>query len=328
MAIRFITEERDGPWLMSVNPFDPHPPFDPPKEYLDRYDPETIPYPLFRESDIERQKAFRNIDQQTIEAINPLTSSNKSNITGSVERGDMGSIPPSAYDARLVKACYYAMIELIDNQFKRIVDVLDETGQRENTLIIFMSDHGELLGDHGLIYKGCRFFEGSVRVPLIISWPARVLKGVRSDALVELVDLAPALLEAAGLEVPYYMQGKSFLSLLIGQADLGHHKDHVISEFHDSLAATPNHSHGTMYFDGRYKLTVYEGQTIGELYDLESDPGEFVNLWDDPARSSLKLELMHRHFHAYLATNSAGILRSKETWSGAGHAPKSPSIYD
>jgi len=91
----------------------------------------------------------------------------------------------------------------------------------------------------------------------------------------------------------------------------------------------PRHnSHGTMYFDGRYKLTVFEGETIGELFDLESDPGEFVNLWDNPNSSSLKWELMQRHFQAYLATSSAGIRHRKQTWSGAGHAPKSPSIYD
>jgi hypothetical protein len=83
-----------------------------------------------------------------------------------------------------------------------------------------------------------------------------------------------------------------------------------------------------MYFDGRYKLVVYEGQTIGELYDLESDPGEFVNLWDDPASSSLKSELVLRHFKAYLATCSAGVRYRKESWPGAGYAPKSPSVYD
>jgi hypothetical protein len=130
------------------------------------------------------------------------------------------------------------------------------------------------------------------------------------------------------MNMPNYMQGKSLLPLLTGQADLGRHKDHVISEFNDSLAATPSHSHGTMYFDGRYKLTVYMGEAIGELYDLESDRGEFVNLWNDPSSSSLKLALMHRDLQAYLATNSPGIHRSRETWSGAGHAPKSPSIYD
>ena len=327
MAIRFITEKRDGPWLMSINPFDPHPPFDPPQEYLDRYDPKALPYPLFKESDIERQKAFSNIDQHTRQAINPLTSRDEDSTTSSVERGDMGKTPPSAYDARRAKACYYAMVELIDNQFKRIVDTLDEMKQRENTLIIFMSDHGDLLGDHGLIYKGCRFFEGLVHVPLIISWPEKFVKGKRSGALVELVDLAPTLLEAVGIQIPYYMQGKSLLPILTGQADPGYHKDHVISEYNDSLHL-PNQSHGVMYFDGRYKLVVYEGQTLGELFDLESDPGEYHNLWDDPNCSSIKAVLIERHFRAYLSAVSAGIERPKESRPGAGLAPKSPSVYD
>ncbi len=146
--------------------------------------------------------------------------------------------------------------------------------------------------------------------------------------MVELVDLAPTLLEAAGLEVPYLMQGKSLLPLLTGQSDPGHHKDHVISEYNDALAGTPTHSHGTMYFDGRYKIVIYEGETFGELFDLESDPGEFVNLWDDPAYSALKSELVMRHFQAYLATTSAGIRHATKSWPGAGHAPKSRSVYD
>ena len=328
MAIRFINEKRDGPWLMSINPFDPHPPFDPPQEYLDRYDPETLPYPLFRESDIERQKTFRNLDQHTKDAINPLTSSNQYNITGTVERGLMGSVPPSSYDARLAIACYYAQIELIGDQLRRIIDTLDKTGQRENTLIIYMSDHGELLGDHGLIYKGCRFFESLVHVPLIISWPAKGVKSIRSDALVELVDLAPTLLEAAGLEVPYNMQGKSLLPIITGQKDPDYHKDHVISEYNDALANMPDKSHGAMYFDGRYKIIIYEGETFGELFDLESDPGEFVNLWDDPNSSDLKSELIMRHFQAYLATTSAGVRHATKDFPGEGLAPKSRSVYD
>jgi arylsulfatase A-like enzyme len=328
MAIRFITEKRDGPWLMSVNPFDPHPPFDPPKEYLDRYDPETLPYPLFQESDIQRHKAFANIDHQTTEAINPLITPQQD--TGYVERGDMGRYPPTVYNARLVKACYYAMIELIDDQFKRIMDTLAETGQLENTLIIFMSDHGEFLGDHGLIYKGCRFFENLVHVPLIISWPARGLTGVRSDALVELVDLAPTLLEAADIDTPYYMQGKSLLSILTGKADPNYHKNYVMSEYHDALPSLTKHSHGTMYFDGRYKLSIYEGEDLGELFDLQLDPGEFDNLWDNPAHLKLKQELIWRHFQAYLSTNHAGIRRADADFpgSGKGLAPKSPSIFD
>ncbi|MCB1999292.1 MAG: sulfatase-like hydrolase/transferase, partial [Rhodoferax sp.] len=77
------------------------------------------------------------------------------------------------YDALDVKANYYAMIEQIDDQFARIMQTLRDTGQLENTIVVYMSDHGEMLGDHGLILKGCRFFDGLVRVPLILSWPGQ-----------------------------------------------------------------------------------------------------------------------------------------------------------
>jgi len=154
------------------------------------------------------------------------------------------------------------------------------------------------------------------------------VKSIRSDALVELVDLAPTLLEATGLEVPYNMQGKSLLPIITGQKDPDYHKDHVISEYNDALANMPDKSHGAMYFDGRYKIIIYEGETFGELFDLESDPGEFVNLWDDPNSSDLKSELIMRHFQAYLATTSAGVRHATKLFPGEGLAPKSRSVYD
>ena len=96
--------------------------------------------------------------------------------------------PPASFNGRKVKAAYYAMIELIDDQFGRLIDHLEATGQLDDTLIIFHSDHGEMLGDHGLLYKGCRFFEGLVHVPLIFAWRGRIQAGIVSDALVELVE--------------------------------------------------------------------------------------------------------------------------------------------
>lgn len=308
MAIRFITESRNCPWLLSVNPFDPHPPFDPPQEFLDRYDPKKLPAPLFRETDIERQKAFRGIDQQSVEAVNPLSFKPSISVS-SISRGEMGHTPPESYNAFMVKACYYAMIELIDYQLSRIVDVLQETGQLDNTIIIFTSDHGELLGDHGLIYKGCRFFESLVHVPLVISCPGMFKKNLRSEALVELVDLAPTLLEATGIKIPYYMQGKSLLSLLKGRSSPNKHKMYIISEYNDALAL-PDKTHGSMYFDGRYKIIVYHNHDVGELYDLETDPGEFNNLWELPDYRELKCTLMKKHFDAMMSTISAGIERT------------------
>jgi arylsulfatase A-like enzyme len=311
MAIRFIREQRDGPWLLSLNPFDPHAPFDAPPEYLAKVRAESLPFPLFRDSDIERQKAFVGIDQQTKVAVDPRVRRQGSTV---VEREHdlVASKPPDAYDALEVKANYYAMIMLIDDQFKRIVDALRDSGQLDNTLIVYMSDHGELLGDHGLILKGCRFFEGLVHIPMIFSWPERFTKGLQSEALVESVDVAPTLLEAAGLPVPESMQGASLMPILEGRADPHHHKDCVISEFHDSIGGPrhTDHTHGSMVFDGRYKSVVYHGHRIGELYDLQEDPGEFDNLWDDPAARELKMERLKAHLDAMMATVSAGPPRS------------------
>lgn len=310
MAIRFIDEKRDGPWMLSMNPFDPHPPFDPPKEYMDRYKAEDLPGPLFQASDLERQKMFRNICQQSVHAVDP-NGVNVDPQPGENHK-DTATLPPDTFNGREVIAAYYAMIELLDDQFGKLVDHLESIGELDNTIIVFHSDHGELLGDHGLLYKGCRFFEGLVHVPLIFYWKGELKTGQISDALVELVDVAPTLLEAAGLDVPYYMQGKSLLPMLRGEAPLDYHKDSVVTEFNDALGSAKESvpTHATMNFDGRYKTVVYHGHDLGELFDLREDPGEFTNLWDDPDVKELKAKLLIRHFDAVMATSSAGIERT------------------
>ena len=123
---------------------------------------------------------------------------------------------------------------MIDNHFGDLLQALEDLGELENTIVIFHSDHGELLGDHGLVFKGARFFEGSVRVPLVFSWPGHIVEDCTSTVLTELIDIAPTLLEASGIEVPYFMQGKSLLPILRGDVDDKFHKNIVLSEFHDS----------------------------------------------------------------------------------------------
>ena len=289
-TIDFMRQEREGPWLASVNIYDPHPPFNPPRRYRDQFDPATMPGPLFRESDLAQQAALAGVDfQSKVRRPQQITTRN-----------------PLSGDIHAIQAAYYAMIKLIDDQVGRMIDALEESGQRENTIIIFMSDHGETLGDHGLLQKGCRFYEGLVRVPLIWSWPGQIEQNVQSDALVELTDIAPTLLGLAEQPIPDYMQGRSLQPILTGDAIDGHqtaaHRDFVRSEYFDTLDE-PNHSYGTMYRDARYKLVVYhghyvDGHGLGELYDLQNDPGEFENLWDDSAHQSLKLALMRRSFDA------------------------------
>ncbi|MBL7201475.1 MAG: sulfatase-like hydrolase/transferase [Anaerolineae bacterium] len=285
-AIAFMTQAREGPWLMSVNPYDPHPPFDPPAEYLARMDVSDMPRPLFQPEEMESQLDFEGIDHQT---ETPRS--------------------PDDYDAQRMVAAYYAQIELIDAQVGRMLDALESSGQRQDTIVIFTSDHGEMLGDHGLLYKGCRFYEGAVHVPLIVSWPARFRAGVRSHALVELTDIAPTLYDAVGLAVPENVQGVSLLPILTGQADPEVHRDFVRCEYHDTLDRQYA-SHANMIFDGRYKLVVYHGHRIGELYDLLEDPNELRNLWDDPRSLPIKYERMKLLFDALMLSTDEGQPRT------------------
>lgn len=286
-AIAFMqSQSGDQPWLMSVNMFDPHAPFDPPQLYLDRYDANAMPDPLFRESDVATQAKLRDIDFQTL------------------------CRHPDEFNAKQVRAAYYAMIELIDDNVGRMLDALEQTGQREKTVVIFMSDHGETLGDHGLLLKGCRFYEGLVRVPLILSWPEHFRAGQVRTALVELTDIAPTLLNLANQPLLDRMQGRSLLPLLTDDAHLDHHRDFVRCEYYQALNPIANErfngTYGTMIRDEQYKLVVYHGHEVGELYDLVADPDEFKNRWDDPDYVDVKLRLMKQSFDALALATDVG----------------------
>lgn len=308
MATRFIEDRRDLPWLLSVNFFDPHAPFDAAPEYLAQVDPASLPLPLWRDSDAERWRDFERVDQQQTRPQDPRIRLPEPPPAPAHREHDLvASHVPEGYDALAVKANYYAMIQHIDAQVGRILEALRGTGQEQDTIVLYHSDHGELLGDHGLVLKGCRFFDGLVRVPMIWRWPGRVRAALESGALVELVDIAPTLLEAAGIEQPWQMQGRSLLPILEGRAGPDRHKPHVVSEFRDSIGGHPDHSHGSMVFDGRWKSVVYHGHPVGEIFDHDADPGEFDNLWSDTA---IRAERLKAHLDALASTVSGGPPRS------------------
>lgn len=313
-AKSFIRRHKGRPWFLSINLFDPHPPFDPPAAYLAKFDRSQMPGPIFAPSDIEHQKRFAGVDQQSRVAVDPSRGDPDS---PSYEKPGTRPVtathdtPPETYDAKQIRACYHAMIALIDDMVGELIAELDATEQRRDTIVLFMSDHGELLGDHGLIYKGCRFYEGLTRVPMIFSWPAVVQEGVISEALVELVDIPQTLLHAAGLPDAEGMQGKSLFPLLTGNAPADSHKSYVLCEYYDALGL-PNgrQSRASMFFDGRYKLSIYHGQGLGELYDLEADSSELNDLWDSPQHQELRCALTARHFDAMMLACDPGPARA------------------
>lgn len=281
-AIDFIREKRNGPWLFSYNCFDPHPPLDPPKEYLDRMDPNKLPLPEWTDEDLKAEAALTKAGVHF-----------QSKASRHSRKKRLDSL-----------AKYWAMIELIDDHVGRMLDVLEETGQRENTVVIFTSDHGHMIGDHGLYNKGCRFYEGLVRVPLIMSGPG-FKKGQTSDALVELTDITPTLMELAGLEVPPGMHGRSLLPILRGEET--NHREFVRCTYTETLQGPQ--SWGTMIRDRRYKLCNYHGTGMGQLFDLEEDPGEHKNLWNSPEHAEIKSRMLVQSFDAEAMSADPGSAR-------------------
>ena len=277
-SIEFISEERDCPWLFSINCFDPHHPFDPPPEYLERYDPDALPDPNYTPGELDAKPCFQQIDH-----------------AGAYGGHGMAIDKLTPRQRREVIAAYYAMIEQIDDQVGRILKALDDTGQRDNTIVVFHSDHGEMLGDHGIYLKGPHTYDCAVRVPLILSWPGHFQSGLVSDALVELVDLTPTLLDAIGMPKPERVQGDSFLNICRGVADPHDHKDYVYTEYYNALTGFKWHDprpYVTMIRTRTHKLAVQHTLDVGELYDLEADPAETHNLWDSPDHQAVKVDLM------------------------------------
>ena len=318
-SIQFIEKNKNKNWCLTVNPFAPHPTFHPPKEYLK--DHSNLPYPMFKDTDIEHQIKFKEIDQQSKDSVNPYEYDGKfDKENAELPWGERASIPPRNYDSKYIKACYYGEIEFLDFQFGRIINYLKENYLYEDTIIIFMSDHGELLGDHGLLYKGCRFFDSLVRVPLIFSCPNILKKNYINNDLVELIDVTPTILDLCNLEIPENIQGISMKNKLVNSEQDDFDKKSVISEYNDAAGGSTikktkegiEGSRGSMYFDGQYKLNIYHNHNLFELYDLENDPNEFDNLWYKEGYTDLKHELTIKHFKSFVQTVDGGIRRTKD----------------
>ncbi len=274
--------EKSPPWFYNLNIFDPHHSFDPPKRLLEKYlaKIDELPLPKYMEGEYDNKPKFQEMDHKS--AYNSTEAKNH------FCYDDM-----SDYEHKIIKAAYYAMIEMIDIQFGRLMKVLEETNSLDNTIVIFASDHGEMLGDHGIYLKGPYFYEALTHIPLIFSWKDHFKKGVVTDTLVELTDIVPTLEEFCIGKVEDGVQGKSFADFLVNEDYEGEHRDSVYCEYYEAM---PWHqdpkAFGTMVFDGRYKLSRFHTLGTGELYDLKNDPDEITNLWDDSQYSEVKIKML------------------------------------
>jgi arylsulfatase len=250
----FLKANRTNPFFLHVNFRRPHHPFNPPAPYDKMYLGAKFPPSHVRAGEMD------NKPPQQRAAIESSVGFDLRKMT--------------AADLDRVKAYYYGMISENDKYIGTILDELKASGLADRTVVVFNADHGEMLGDHGLLFKGSYMYDGVVRTPLIVRAPGKIQAGTVRNELVEEVDVMPTLLDLLGVPVPSAVQGQSLVTN-------PKRKNAVFSEFPTiKMARTRD-----------WKLVHYTKAKHGELYNLKEDPHELYNLWDDPKYAGNRAEM-------------------------------------
>lgn len=256
---------------------DPHHPFTPPGKYYDMYDPADVPLPASFNDPHERSTPqYKRMQKKR----------------GQPLRAHVNPFSPTEAEYREMAAKAYGMISMVDDAVGRILTTLEETGQAENTVIIFTSDHGDMFGDHGMMLKGAMHYEGCIRVPLLISAPGKNA-GV-CDRLVGSIDLAATISTLADVPPHHGMQSKD-LTPLLDDPNLTPRQSVLIEEdqVHDMVHVGHALRMRTLVTEDT-RLTLYDGLDHGELFNRADDPHEMRNLYGLPEAAKLQADMTNR----------------------------------
>ena len=263
-ALRSLKDSED-PWCLFVGAIGPHDPYRVPSKYLDMYDLDDVELPANYADDLADKPAiYRRMRNMRFGQLSPRE----------VKEGIRH---------------FWAYCTYLDDLFGQLLQALEETGQAEDTIVLYCSDHGDYCGDHGLFAKGIPCFRGAYNVPAVVRWPEGIESpGRRVDALVSLADIGPTFIEAASLEADRYFTGSSLMPFL---------RDEASPEWRDAIHTQCNGVE--LYYTQRSVMTaeykyVFNGFDRDELYDLRLDPDEMVNRADDPAYEDIKRDMCRR----------------------------------
>lgn len=272
----------NAPFFIWSSYHDPHPPYAVSEPWASMYDPADMDPGEFVEGEFDKMPPPHKMTREEKPDFSEYNAD---------QYGNHGYHSHLHKKDNLKKnmACYYGMISFMDHWIGQTLDKLEELNQLEKTLIVFTSDHGHFLGQHGLTAKGPFHYEDVVRVPMIAAWKNKIPAGKVSSDLQSLVDYAPTFCKAAGMQIPRSMVGKNMLPNWIKGTDA---RDYAIVENHHQVG--PEVHLRTLITDD-YKLTIYRGREWGELFDLKNDPNELNNLFNDPTASGIR-EMMFRKF--------------------------------
>lgn len=253
----------------------PHPPYDPTERYASRYlGRKDIPIP---------QPTQRELD-----ALPPALQEKRRHDVEVDHDSVAWSLNPTPEQLHRIWAHYGANMTMIDERVGDILEALRIKGYLDNSVVIFASDHGDCMGEHGLIQKWA-MYDCVTRSPLIMWSPKRFGAPRRIDDLCQLFDVGPTVLELAGCEVPSNFEAQSLLPALTGGAWTP--REHVFCEQAGDTNLT-GAEFITMIRSRSWKLVHYKGESYGQLFDLENDPGEVNDLWNDPAAAEPKAQLL------------------------------------
>jgi arylsulfatase A-like enzyme len=260
-AVDFLKENRDRPFFLHVNFRRPHHPFDPPDPFDRMYNGAAFPPSHRRDREMENKPPSH---AKWLESTNGF---------------DLRTM--TAKDLDRIKSYYYGMISLNDKHIGRMLESLGGLGLEERTVVIVTADHGEMLGDHVLLFKAGYMYDEVLRTPLIIRAPGKLPAGRRVAGMTEAIDIMPTALELLGLRPSERVQGRSLLPLIEG-------KTQGRQEIHSEFPTTK-----VIHTDA-WKLVHYVRAPYGELYNLREDPHELYNLYDDGGYGKVKSEMQAR----------------------------------
>lgn len=283
-ASHFIeNQSADEPFLLWVSFPDPHHPFDAPEPYASMYDPDDVDLPKHRDLDLSRRPWWH----EAALTSTPKTTEEFRKIREELSRQK----PMTDRQLRDITANYFGMISLIDHNIGRIMGALAARGMTEDTIVILTSDHGEFLGDHGLLFKGPMLYESLTRVGLVAAGPGIAENKVVKE-VVSTVDLAPTIVDLCGGQVADY-DGNSLRPALAnntgGEGNMLRNHAYIEWGLDSSRCGIDLDLRSVVTQD--FKYTVERDSGAGELYDLKRDPHEMDNRFDDPAYSEVKIRM-------------------------------------
>jgi len=294
LAVKALPEAAASgkPWAMFVGLIGPHDPYVVPKRYVDRYDLKDVPLPpSFADGLADKPRIYQRMRRRIWSQM-------------------------SEREIREGIRHFWAYCTYLDELFGKVLAALEATGQANDTLVLYTSDHGDYCGDHGLFAKGIPCFRGAYHVPAIIRWPAGVKNpGRRVEDFVSLADFAPTFVELATGKAEGAYSGASLVPFLRGETPQG---------WRDALFTQCNGVE--LYYTQRSVMTrqlkyVFNGFDFDELYDLRADPHEMRNVAEDPAYAAAKRDLLRRLWQFALREEDTAI----NSYVTVGLAPFGPA---